>query len=363
MRDGMAVKPIKLTSKNSDISIWLDSASAAVIADKFGNHKVLGRGFWFLLREERILEIVSLKKKTQTVGPLPGEFPFRPKMVDETSESYDLRMRRKEETITLTRDGCEICASISFDFQIDTSNGKDQGGFLMDSNSVWKAIKYSQTRIRNSQSKLWDRSDWTILPGILVVKIWKDISSQLSLAEIKGNVADNSDSIIPIGEQIQNRLTRATYQIGTIDNGCKIKRIPSPEFRVLQESGVRVLNVTISKINIPDGFAAKLEEEWRKSKKQEGESIRKEMAEELNALDREARKQALLDFSYALARFSSNPLDGQSQPNLDHLSVNLKGILYLIRHDPQLTQSLEKDYQLLTNLYEFIIQTRSELNE
>ncbi len=363
VRDGMAVTPTENTSKNSGIAIWLDSASAAVIINQFGEHRVLGKGFWFLNHNERILDIVSLKKKTQTLGPLPGEIPFRPKMIDETSESYDFRRRRTGETLALTRDGCEICATISCEYQIDNSKGKEQGGFLMDTAAVWKAIKYSKSPIGSSRSKNSNSTDWTLLPGIFAVKVWKEIASQLSLAEIMEINGNNSSTITLINEQIQMRLTRATYQTGAVENEGKTKRFPSPEFRALQACGIRVLNVTVSKINIPDFFAAKLHEGWRERKIQEGETIAKEMAEYLNALDREARRQALLDFSSALARFSSNPQDGRIISNTDLLSANLKGILYLIRHDALLAQSLEKDYQQLTNLNDFIIRTRSETNE
>jgi len=363
IRDGQIVSPEIAISNQPVRAIWSDSASAAVVENNIGKQRVFSGGFWFLQNSERLVGLVSLKKQTYTLGPLPFDKPYMPKQPQETFEIYTSRIKKAGETHAVTLDGCEVCATIFIEYQIDNKSKYLRNGFGFDPDSIKKNV-YSKLPLQDDgYTIIKSEKGWESIPPTLTARIWKELVQQLKLAQLVYEHNSELSMLKIISNQIQKRLTQATSNQSGSQDGTKITRQANHEFRELYNRGIRVNKVEVTHLHIPELYEKELLNEWCHNILREGELLNQNIRERLYDLDKKARTQALLDFSYALARYSKNQPNTTISPLIFQLTANLKGILYLIRHNPLLVQGLEKDYQQLTNLSDFLIHSKGMTDE
>jgi hypothetical protein len=104
---------------------------------------------------------------------------------------------------------------------------------------------------------------WTRLPLLLVVDVWREQVRMWDLPALLDPEVQDSRPLARIEQLILSRLTRPMIQ--TVDAEGILRRSPSREFRILNDRGIRVMQVSISGFVLPDDVRAEKLHRWRES--------------------------------------------------------------------------------------------------
>lgn len=194
----------------------LDSASAAIISHITSYHRTVGPGVSFLQKNEKISRTVNLSLQKKWIGPLENENPFLPKVRGESSESYQTRLQRAEETTAFTADGKRIIASFLVFYKIMANSGEGGSPFGYDPISVNRAILAGSPSL--SMRIQLNSYNWFELPGILVTDLWKDEISKVCLNDLfSPNDAKLNDCVDAIQNSLVERINSEKQEIESIN--------------------------------------------------------------------------------------------------------------------------------------------------
>jgi hypothetical protein len=264
VNNGVKTEKNVVSTKNNPGLILLDSSSAAVIGKTTRYHRTVGPGVVFTQKSDVIADTVDLQLQKKIIGPLEGENPYSEKQKNENPSSYTSRVQRASETKAVTRDGIEIVATFSLTFKIKSKPGEGNSPFGYDSLSVERAI-LGQAVNTNSEPQYGSPKNWTILPGLLAMGIWRDLIHKYKLNEL---FQVNGSQIDYCLENILFQLTHQKYE--ELDEFGKKKGnyIPSREYQLLEDRGIDFLGIQLNNFSFPpeieDGLANQWESSWMK---------------------------------------------------------------------------------------------------
>ena len=251
IRNGKINRAKLRSKKNCGGIIHLDATSAAVLKSPTRYTRTVGPGFIFTNKDEKIAGAVDLCPQEMSLGPLFGENPFTPKKRNESSESYEARMRRRNETISLTRDGIEIIPSITINYRIDTNPNQGNNFFGFNANSVKKAVISQSAEYDETSKDNTVKTDWHFLPGRLAITLWKEHVSKFMFNELFPSKINSINKISLIENSINAHLSSSMYKEPNPLNNLPPKTEASKEYRLLFKHGLRLVDIKINQLWLP----------------------------------------------------------------------------------------------------------------
>lgn len=375
--------------------ILLDTASAAMLRTKTAFRRVVGPGVVFTETGEYLHpESVDLHVRVhppQPLGPYPHEDPFAPQRRSrtdgESDEAYQARQRRRMETSALTRDGIEVVARILT--IVKTKSEPGQGGTEFGFNR--RSVQLALTREGVIPQELRN-VPWYEIPAYLAVDVWREVLSKFSLSDLFDTLsalqpregAAEADGAAPPDDQaakagllggetgmetvarmVRERLTQS--EVAELDSyGRPTGRVQqSREYRLLEDMGVRVLQVSISDIKLPPAVDAQLVHQWLSTWLQRATEERESIERRRGAALVYGEEEARLEFAREVtARLHAFLVNRDGPPRVDEarrqletrasLEMLLEGTLELLHAHPQLLQLLPGEAEEIAALLAWV---------
>lgn len=339
--------------------ILLDTASAAVLRSPLAFTRAVGPGTVFTNKFEKVAGSVDLHRQSQFIGPHPDEDPFKGQGKDEIEEDFKSRQLRRWETSGLTRDGMEVVPNIFVLFKLESK--PDEGGtsFGYNQESVWRAV------IHEGVDPIKDRGDdkrsvsWNKLPAYLVVDLWREYLRKFTLDELFTYTTINPDDGVRktayqiIVESIRRRMTNP--RVEDLDDLGKPtgKTIPSREYDLLRERGLKVFAALVINLRFPDPVDEHLIALWRANWLDRAREEARFVQQRRRLEEMKGFNMALVDFSESAIRLLASHL--HSKPELDEsLEYLLRGILDECILDTELLQHLTNETQEISDLINWV---------
>lgn len=303
VQDGIPRAPAGERQRRGPGVIWVDHLSAAV------------------LRTDADL--------TRTIGP--GELAFT-EPGEWLADGLDLRRQRRQSggqinsgsgaAGALTRDGIPVSATLSVTFMLDRRT-RLQRRMIADPPPIRPAPAALQAAVYGQLVGESDGISWSELPLRLVVDLWREFVKERSLNEF---LADQQQVIGQIEQRILRRLAVDSDRQGS-----------GPELRVLRERGIRVLDISIADLKLPEDIQEERLQAWYDSW---SGPVRRQLAE-ADALVRAAARHGEAQASARLAHRLTHKLRQQIrlQPDLsqrDSLILVLEDAAQFAAEDPKL---------------------------
>ncbi len=350
--------------------IVLDTASAAVLRNASAFTRAIGPGIVFTDHNEYIAGTVDLHSQSQRIGPIEKDRdPFAPQQKDESREAYQRREERRWETSGLTRDGVEVIPVISATFRLDSKPGEGGTMFGYSPKAVWRAIASEGIAPDAPADTRSRKVPWNWLPVYLAADLWREYLRKFTLNELFDRptypaTREPADPRKTVFEWIESLVFRRLTQ-PEVENLDEIGRptgqmIPSREYEILQDRGIRIKSVSISNLHFPGSVEERLVHQWKanwlKRAHQETELVDRLRSYETLA----GEEQALLDFADAASQFLGPiVIENANMPELlpdipDSLELLVRGTLNQTIRDPELHPKINTEKSHLAEVIEWI---------
>lgn len=388
IENGRVIQSLGEEKRSGPGVILLDTASAALLRTKTAFKRAVGPGVVFTEDEEFLhQEAVDLHTQVRPLpplGPLGGEDPFAPwRKRREDEKEYQARQIRRKETSGLTRDGVEVVANIMA--VIKTKSLPGQGGTRYGFNPG--SVRLAVTRegiVPNGLRNI----PWYEVPAYLAVDVWREYLGKFTLTELfttpedqgimpSGGSEEGAYLALQIGDETRFerilrfvRLRLTQVEVPKLDEyGRECSEIQlSREYRILEEMGVQVKDISISGIRIPRTVESQLVQQWlstwleRAKKEQDAIELKRILAVEIG------KDTALLDFAESAVRNLGEalvdddgnklPIDSKLRPDLrSSLEMLLTGTQQLIARNTSLHHWTMNEESTLMKLLEWTRRT------
>jgi hypothetical protein len=357
---------------------------------------ILGLGVWLGFFAQYILPLNSLRERRAAfnrllhyltrshgpaLGPLASEDPFAPWIKrKEDEKEYQARLNRRKETSGLTRDGVELVPNILA--VVKTKSLSGQGGTRFGFNS--RSVRLAITRegiVPNGLRNI----PWYEVPAYLAVEVWREYLGKFTLTELF--TPQNEENVLTLGSgeddgqltsmafnqtrfelvlrMIRLRLTQAEVprldDYGQEGEGTLISR----EYRILEEMGVQVKDVSISGIRFPRTVESQLVQQWLSTWLERALAERDAVENRRILAGEMGKESALIDFAEGVVKNlgeslvddegNALPFDSKLRPDLGFsLEMLVTGTQQLITRNTKLHQWLVNEESELNRLLEWI---------
>ncbi len=358
IQDGKLIQHKGESRRRGKGVIVLDTASAAVLFTEEGPTRTVGPGVAFTKSGERVTQntVVDLRTRAEFLGPNVGEDPFAPQREEETNEAYEARQRRRWETSAKTRDGTEVVARVGAIFYLDDhpdglseeayEQGKFHTRFKGHTVSVWRAIIHRPLDAEKASREASGEEaslDWGWLPARMAVDLWREYLQRFRLSDLFVPLEDDKTALQIIVDAIRERMTQPVYREMGVEGTWTGARLPSREYALLQERGIRIQAVAIPTILLPEAAEKTLVEKWAANWLMYARKER-EMVEHQRLLAKKRGEEAA-DVLWGTLMVERICADAQQQhltreQCLERILRHLRGV---IQSDPALYQAQKSD--------------------
>lgn len=361
-------RPEELRRRGAGV-ILLDTASAGVLRNASAFTRSIGPGIVFTEPSEYLAGTVDLHIQTQRLGPNEAEDPFAARGQDESTEAYDRRQQRRWETSGLTRDGVEVVPVIHVTFRLDSFPGQRGTQFGYNPNAVWSAIASQGINPDEPPDARTRHVPWNWLPVHLASDLWREYLRKFILNELfvfsnseasQDPASERQTAFETIHEMVALRLTEETVPEMN-ELGQKTGREQkSREFRILEERGIRVENVTINDLHFPSSVETDLVKQWKATWLDRAEAESKLVDLRRSRQKILGEQEAVLDFAEAASQLlGPKVIQNTSTPELlpDHetsLELLVRGTLNRAVRDQALQTKLTSERAQLAEIVEWI---------
>jgi len=211
--------------------IWVDHLSATLLRTDTAMTRIVGPGgLAFTEPGEWLAEGFDLRRQRRS---LAGSTPptGSPATADEVS------------AMALTLDGIPVSASLSISFVLERRTSVESSD-VADAPPIVPSIGALQAAAYGKMVSGDQDWSWSEIPLRLVVELWRDEVKDRNLDEF---LADHSSVLAGIEAAILARLTQETSE---------------SDLRLIKERGIRVLDVSISELQIPGEIQAEQLQAW-----------------------------------------------------------------------------------------------------
>jgi len=288
--------------------IVVDTASAIVLRTDTEITGTAGPGVTFLEEDEYVAGSADLRQHWQFIGPLMDEQPFFYPMPLTNQELYDSLENKRKQTEGLTRDAVEVSPTISIKFSIkrpEKNVPNDNGvtshyGFNVD--AVENAITHEVINLEKHKSSM----GWYKLPSHLVINIWREYIRKFKLDDIF--TTREISGLKTIEDMINKRVTQEEVMVLNDNGGPTYDRMPSPEFKKLQEHGLQIDEVRIHNVMIDPKKEEHIIQKWNVEWMNVAIKEDKFLSEKERLIETTAREYASKNFArIAAAKFEVSP--------------------------------------------------------
>ncbi len=188
---------------------------------------------------------------TRTIGP--GELAFT-EPGEWLADGLDLRRQRRRNHAqngheasgaqALTRDGIPLTAKLEVTFMLDRRS-RIKRTMIADPPPILPSPTALQGAVYGQLVAETDGVTWSELPMRLVVDLWREFVKERSLNEF---LSDQQQTLTEIEQRVLGRLAAESDRV--------------PEMRLLRERGIRVLEVSISDVALPEDIQEERLQAW-----------------------------------------------------------------------------------------------------
>jgi regulator of protease activity HflC (stomatin/prohibitin superfamily) len=364
--------------------ILLDTASAAMLRTKSAFNRAIGPGVVFTDGEEFLhqetIDLHTLVRPLPPLGPLPSDDPFSPwKKRKEDEKEHQARQNRRKETSGFTRDGVEIVTNILAVVKLKSLPGQGGTRYGFNSQSVRMAITREGV-VPNGLRNI----PWNEVPAYLAVDVWREYLAKFTLIELFTSQNERSILKLRSGQDeeqhsskmdetrfelilrmVHLRLTQAEVPILN-EYGQEVEgSLESREFRILEEMGIEVKDVSISGIRFPRTVESQLLQQWLSTWLERARAERDAVENKHILAGEKGKEKALIDFADRVSKILGEslvdddgrtlPFDSKLRPNLSaSLEMLVAGTQQLIARNTLLQQWLLNENAELSRLLEWI---------
>lgn len=387
INDGRIVRGDRESEKKGVGVMLLDTASAAILRTSKRVTRVVGPGVAFLGARETVGGLVDLHRQSQGLGPSSPHSPFiMQKVEDETDEDFKQRQEKRWQTSALTRDGVEVVPYISVMFRLEPLPPLDEpdeksltffermvrrysrreevkSGFGYNPESVLRALTHTSIDPDASQSSEGRNKDWTQMPALLAVDIWREYLRKFTFDELfnftslNPNDRNKKTAFEIIGEGIRNRMTKQEFEVldefGRPTGVFKL----SPEYLLLKDRGIQVLFAIVANPRFEQHVNDKLFSQWRTNWLERAREGERTVNQERKFAEVRGEEMALAHFADASSRLLGHQLLTKSQPEPDintSLEYMVRGTLDQCLRDPELQEHLKDERLELAGIIEWL---------
>lgn len=316
IHNGRAKESGREASRRGPGVLLVDHASAAVLRTDVRFTGSVGPGLTFTAPGERLAEALDLRLQVRT---LPATRPIT-QVESET---------QRETSLALTRDGIPISAELRVTFVLHPGRtlpprlGSDPNRPPYDFHPI-AAGRAVYGHAYGTQHDV----PWSRLPLLLVVDLWREEVKARALLDL---IRPSPGSVPPL-EEVQRailaRLTSPTYAIRRADGRVQWK--PSREFHLLHERGIRVLEVEIHDLVLPEDVRQEHLLHWREAWSGAVREVLQDAEQRAEERRRAGRRQAVLELSGQLtSELRSRLAQGEPPGRRDTLAAILLDALRL----------------------------------
>ncbi len=296
--------------------LLVDHASAAVLRTDVRFTGAVGPGLTFTAPGERLAEPLDLRLQVRT---LPATRPI----TQAESET------QRETSLALTRDGIPISAEVRVTFMLHPGRtleprlGSDPNRPPYDFHPI-AAGRAVYGHAYGAQHDV----PWTRLPLLLVVDLWREEVKARALLDLIRPSPRDTPPLEDIQKAILARLTSPNYAAQGADGRVQWK--PSREFHLLHDRGIRVLQVEIHDLVLPEDVRQEYLLRWRETWSGAVREVLQDAEQRAEERRRAGRRQAVLELSDELTRdLRSRLAQGEPPSRRDTLAAILLDALRL----------------------------------
>ncbi|MFQ5943797.1 MAG: hypothetical protein ACE5JF_09605 [Anaerolineales bacterium] len=306
--------------------IWVDHLSAALLRTDTAMTRIVGPGgLAFTEPGEWLAEGFDLRRQKRSV---PGSIPPAglPATADEVS------------AMALTLDGIPVSASLSITFVLERRTPVESSD-VADAPPIVPSIGSLQAAAYGKMVSDEQDWSWSEIPLRLVVELWRDEVKDRNLDEF---LADYSSVIAGIEAAILARLTQESSE---------------SDLRLIQERGIRILDISISDLQIPGAIQAEQLQAWFDGW---AGPVRKQLDEAVDMV-REAGIRGEASASMMLIERLTHKMSQQLQ--LDHSLSQRDATILILEDAAQLCADVPRLSSLSTQVREVLEQAKARDSE
>ncbi|GIV63810.1 MAG: hypothetical protein KatS3mg045_1149 [Bellilinea sp.] len=342
--------------------IILDSASAAVLRKEDRFNRAIGPGITFTERKEYLegdKAVVDLRIQKGKIGPfLSAGAPTG--IGDDQPARLEVQQRQRMETRALTRDNIELVPKIIVHFKIDAQPGEGGSQYGYRASSVEKAILRRNVDANLPEDTPDRLNDWRWLPPRLAADVWKETLSRFRLDELFHSRTDQPTALQSIHTIIHQRLTQPLVDELDLFGKPTGQQVPSLEYQMLQERGIRVLKVEIRDLEMPEEVEKDLIKRWQTSWLNQARKEKEMIETQRQYITRESQEQAIHDFFTQAVSPLAEVCSDQGITVRRAFHHLIHSILNLLERNPQSQTKLQQEIEQLTQLVEMSTPEESE---
>lgn len=386
IRDGKKVERLEESARKSAGIVLLDTASAAVLTKQGKFSRAVGPGLVFTKKNEVIAHTVDLRTQVRTIGPdKDDKFFFKEGEKDpfaDLPETHRQREARRMQTSGLTRDGIEVIPTITVVFKLDADPGEGNTLFGYRHDSVKKAV-WHQAIVAGDAPGTHQTVDWEWLPAHLAADLWREYLRKFKLNQLF-NISETKRETDPgsadsdlnqalhfdktafdqIVEMIQQRLS-SPYIEALDDVGKPLSgKERSHEYQLLQDHGIRVISVSISKLHLKEEES--LIKRWDATWLQQASIQAVNTARRHELRKRKGEEQAVTDFAISavgqLYRDLTGPEPERPGP-AETLRRLLRSTQAAVVRNTTLLEQLSDEHAHLDDIIEWLSKYKNGNNE
>ncbi len=375
IQDGQKIESKAERRRRGPGVIVLDSASAAVLQTEGGFTRAVGPGVVFTKSGETAHDgaTVDLRKRSAPLGPQGEQDPFAPRRPDESDEQYARRMERRWETSAKTRDGTEVVPRLVVVFALDKhpdglseeawQAGRFRTRFFGHKVSVWRAVTHRPVDAAKASLGMGKTPDdrllhWDWLPARLAVDVWREYLQRFRLTTLFQISPDGTPMLDFIAAAIRERLTQPQYRELGLDGQRTGEVLPSREYALLQERGIRVIAVALPTIFLPPEVENELVARWTANWLVRARKERELVEQRRNLAKKQGEQEAAETWARIIAEEACAPDDHVSPVAcLDRL---LAALSRAVQRDPALYLAHRSEFDALEMLWAWVHNRRIE---
>jgi hypothetical protein len=314
---------------------------------------------------EYVAASTDLRRRTQFLGPSEKEDPYAPRGRDETESAFTQRQIRRGQTNGLTRDGIEVVPNIIVAYKLIAHGPGLRTQFEFDERSVRLALTGEGIDPNLPADDDRRRVDWTRLPGLVGVDVWREAVRMFTLDELFQDIPDDltfpgdyppnvPQGHRPTGLEFIMAYTkqRLTFEMAfKLDDSGHFKDMQrSREYQRLMERGIMVRFTRLTNLRLPAEVDDQLARRWESSWLQQTMAERDLLERRLSDTRQEGQQKALREFAMASVNRLNRLPRGIEYDSPTLLRELVEGTLQLTIRDPQLNNTASNERSSLIDL-------------
>jgi hypothetical protein len=229
----------------------IDNASAVVLRTDTAFTRAVGPGVVFTRPGERCAEALDLRRQLQRIS---AEIPTDQAQTPEAGVTSQ----------AVTQDGISISAEITITFILAPGHeGSPREGRLADKPPYeFNRASVERAVYAHTFGEFGD-VPWFQLPSLLVADVWREEVKQWSLNDLLRESSEPPQPLEQIRQALQDRLippSRRDFQLREDE-----QEEPSRELEILTSRGIRILEINISNLRLPEAIREERSLRWRET--------------------------------------------------------------------------------------------------